>query len=401
MANSEQRKFSDLLYVFYKWKKIIIVNMLIIVIVSTIISFLIPIDYKATTTLMIPPQNSMSLSNLSGIIAGGISSVGADLLGIKGGQEDVYFAILNSRTVLKKVIDKFKLIEYYKVKDNNYDKTIKVFQNDLAFRSTEFGLIEINVVNVDQKKAASIANYFTEILDSINISISLELAKNNRSFIEKRYLKNIQDLHNAENDMHRFQKEYGIYILPEQFEAIFKIDAEIETQLIQTELALGVVENEFGNKSPQYFKVKNQFDGLKNKVDELKGKEISLNNSNILVPFNKMPDIYLRYFKIYREVQIQSKIMEFILPMYEQARFEEKKNIPTIIILDKATPPQIKNSPNRIFIILSSTFISFFIIVLFITHFNSIVEFKEDRNPVQDWEYQFISRILLFYKVKV
>ncbi len=46
----------------------------------------------------------------------------------------------------------------------------------------------------------------------------------------------------------------------------------------------------------------------------------------------------IEYFRIYREVEIQSKIMEVTLPLFEQAKMEEHKSIPTILVIDEAVP---------------------------------------------------------------
>ncbi len=44
------------------------------------------------------------------------------------------------------------------------------------------------------------------------------------------------------------------------------------------------------------------------------------------------------------------------MPMYEQAKVEEQKSIPTIMVIDKAVPPELKYSPKRSVIILGFSF---------------------------------------------
>ena len=68
----------------------------------------------------------------------------------------------------------------------------------------------------------------------------------------------------------------------------------------------------------------------------------------------------IQYLRTYREVEIQQSILEIVMPMYEQAKVEEQKSMPTIMLMDKAIAPQLKYSPKRS-VIIFGTFISCFI----------------------------------------
>lgn len=398
MENQEEKRLSDYLYVLYKWKKFIIINMLFVVGITSVIVFIIPKQYKAKAVIMIPPQNNSGLGGLSNLISGnGVASLGADLLGIGGATtEDMYFGILNSRKVLTNVINKFNLVNYYDIDDNNIDKALQAFNDDISFEPSEYGFIEISVINKDSLISAKIANYFVELLDSINIDISIELAQNNRGFIEKRYIQNKNDLKTAEEEMYAFQKEYGIYVLPDQLELPVKMAAEVESELFQKELASEIIVSEYGKNSPQFIKVDEQVRILKNKVVELKNSDSLSTHSNILVAFKDIPEIFLRYYRIYREIEIQTKIMEFVLPLYEQARFEEKKNIPTVYILDKAVPPQVKHSPKRAYLILSISFLSMILLFIICFRMEKTINIKDPINPIVLYEktvYDFFIKI--------
>jgi uncharacterized protein involved in exopolysaccharide biosynthesis len=61
----------------------------------------------------------------------------------------------------------------------------------------------------------------------------------------------------------------------------------------------------------------------------------------------------IKYLRFYRDLEIQNKILEVILPMYEQAKVEEQKSIPSILFIDKAVPAEIKYGPKRLFYIAS------------------------------------------------
>src|SRR5271169_107090 len=102
------------------------------VLASALIAFLIPARYESTTRLM-PPDNSqtgglaMAAAALSGG-AGGLGNIASDVLGIKS-SSDIFVAILSSRTVQEKLIQRFDLRRIYR------DRSMEDASKDLAERT--------------------------------------------------------------------------------------------------------------------------------------------------------------------------------------------------------------------------------------------------------------------------
>jgi len=400
-TNKKQAKIGDYIYILYKWRKLLFINMFLIIVGATVYSFLIPEQFKATSIVMVSQSSSDSMSGLGSLISGGgIGAVGAQLFGMSSPSQDLFFEILGSRTALTDVISKFDLIDYYGISDSNIDKTLKSFSDDVIFEPTENGMIEISVINEEPKVSAEIANYFVHLADSINVELNIEQARNNRIFIEKRYKKNIEDLANAEDSMYRFQKKHGIFAVPEQLEVSVKAAAEIEAQLIQQELLVDMLKQQYGEVSPRYLEMKNQLDNLKFKVSELKNAKKLSYNSNVLFPFSEVPDLTINYYRIFRKIEIQTKIMEFVLPMYEQAKVEEQKSIPSLIVVDKAVPPQLKYSPKKAFIILFFAFFGFFFHLPFIFQGERLVNQESSLNVLELKLKKIYSKSVHFYRIK-
>lgn len=61
LTEKNSRRFSDYFYILFKWKKILIINLLIILTITTTLTFLIPKTYKANCIIMIPPESSLNL----------------------------------------------------------------------------------------------------------------------------------------------------------------------------------------------------------------------------------------------------------------------------------------------------------------------------------------------------
>ncbi len=395
--------FSNYLYVLYKWRKFLIINLLIVVILASTYAFLLPNQYKATATIMIPPDNEMGgLGGLSSLLGGksSIASMGSRLFGISNTSEDLLLGIINSRSALTEVIQKFNLMDYYEIDDGNMDKAIKAFKSDISADPNEFGMIEFSITNEDPETSAKIANYLVSYVDSINILLNIERAKNNRQFVERRYLQNVSDLKRAEDSLYHFQKKYGIVAVPEQLEVTVKAAAEIEAELTKKEIQAHFIEQMYGKNSPQHQGILAEINLLKSKVQELKSSNNLGATSNILFPFREMPDISIQYLRKFREVELQQTIMEFVMPMYEQAKIEEQRSMPTVMVIDDAVPPQLKDSPKRAAIIAGFFFLFLFLFIPFIYIGEKALQPKEIQNPLQIKEVSFFTRIKKIYRMK-
>jgi len=400
-TQKKETKFGDYIYILYKWKKFLLINLLIVGLITTLIAFLLPNQYRATATIMIPPNEEMGLGGLTSLLGGksSIASMGSRLFGVSNTSEDVLLGIINSRTALIDVIQKFNLKEYYEI-DDNLDKVLKAFKSDISSDPNEFGMIDFSVINKDPKISAEITNYMVTLVDSLNIEYNIARAKNNRVFIEKRYIKNVDDLRSAEDSLYKFQKKYGIVAVPEQLEVTVKAAAEIEAMLTKKEMEAYFMAQSYGENSPQYKGILAEVNLLKGKVQELKNSPNLSATSNILFPFKQMPNIAIQYLRTFREVEIQQAILEIVMPMYEQAKVEEQKSIPTIMVIDRAVPPELKDSPKRSVIILGMLFLFSFLFIPIVFWGEKAISREKLENPLQIKESNFFRRVIKIYRIK-
>jgi len=90
--------------------------------------------------------------------------------------------------------------------------------------------------------------------------------------------------------------------------------------------------------------------GVQIEVFEKKLKQMRTESDpgSALLPLKHLPRTVVEYLRRYRTVELNALLMEFILPLYEQAKLEEKKEYPLIQIIDHAVPPAKKSWPPRI-----------------------------------------------------
>lgn len=388
-ASSDQRSRSTLLeflYVLIKWKWFLLTLLTGTMIVSTIVILLIPRWYKAEASVL-PPANSNILSGLSGLSS--VMQNVSPLLSRTGlgasSPTYTYLAILNSRTVIDSVINKFDLIRVYKISSYPMENAEKELRANSNFDIDENNAIDITVLDKDGNRAAGMANYFVTLLNEIFTKVSVEEAHNNRLFIQQRYEKNLADLRNAEDTLKLFQQHYRVYDMPQQAKAAITAGADLEAQRISAEVELGVMRQQYGEDAPQVRLKALQIQELNKGLKDLQtgsGSDFDT-GSNILPAFKNVPELGIAYLRLYRDYEIQTKLLEFILPLYEQAKIEEQKNTPATIVLDKAISPERATVPKRLFIEIIVAFVVFSVLVFVVHLFERLRHQKDDMNPLE------------------
>jgi len=337
----------DFLSVISKYRKFISRFILFVTVITTVIALLLPKWYKSTASVF-PAEKADLLGGLEGIasLAKSFSPAKA-LTSLSGNAEtDRYIAILKSSTVLNAVIQKFDLVHIYDITSYPGEKTAEELLSNVEFIVETEGNLTITVFDKDPQRAADMANYFVEMLNKKNTELQVQNAHGNRQFIEERYKKNLSDLAAAEDSLKAFQKKYGVIAMPEQVEASIKALAEITGQLAIKEVQANVLRRTQSLDNPTLMATQIEIDEIRNKLSQMNsGTKFSKNEMNVFVPFSKMPDLGGEYIRRFRDVEIQYKILQFITPLYEQAKVEERRQTPSVLILDKAGPAERKSKP--------------------------------------------------------
>ncbi len=364
--------FFDFITVTVLYRKFLFWFVLIITAGVTTYTILAPKWYKSTASVF-PAEKTDLLSSLSGLtsLAKGFSA-GRGLAALAGtsSESDKYIAIIKSATITNDVIKKFDLRKEYEYENDFYEKVVKEWQSNLEVEIQDEGNLTISVYDKNPQKAADIVNYLVEKLNAINTELGVQNAKANRIFVEKRYFQNVDDITNLESAMKAFQQKYGVIAVPQQIEATVKSMSSIYVDLYKKEIELNVLKQTYGENHPLTANAKIELNELQKKINQLNaGTDSSQKDVNLLIPFKKAPELGNEYLKIYRNLEIQYKIIEFIQPLYEQAKIEEVRNTPSVLVLDKAGPAERKSKPKIALYLLLAFVISTsigFIIIIFI-----------------------------------
>jgi uncharacterized protein involved in exopolysaccharide biosynthesis len=337
----------DFFVIVTQWRRFIVWFVLSITLTVTLIALLSPKWYRASASVF-PAEQTNLFSGIEGISSLMKNfSPGGKLASLTGPTEaERYVGILKSENALIQVIDKFDLTKVYNITSYPRMNTMKELLGNVQFEITDEGTLQIGVYDKDPKRAADMTNYFVQILNEINSTLQVQNARGNRAFIEQRYNKNLEDIRKSEEALKSFQLKFGVIAMPEQTEASIKAGAAIYARLAAKEIELNVLKRTFSESHPNITAAQIEVDEIKNKLSEMNsGSKSSSDEMKILVPFRQTPQLAADYIRLYRDVEIQYKILQFLTPLYEQAKVEEQRSTPSVVVLDKALVPERKAKP--------------------------------------------------------
>lgn len=391
MQDKNKYEFLDYLVLFTKRKKFLIgTTFLFMVLFYLVVYFFVEERFDATATIV--PSQDNSISGLASTL-GGISDLPFDLGGISSNPEiGLYNTILYSRSNLERVIEKFNLWEVYNL-DKSVPKDVKrareALFNSINTEETDDGSYVIVVSMPNPELAADVTNDLVEYLNNKIIELKVKKSRNNRIFLGERLREVRRNLKNAEDSLKIFQKQSGMLNPEEQIKGIISVYSQFEQQLIIKEAQKQILQEILSTNSPKIKSLDSEIEFLGKKINELKkdGK-----NNSIFVPYASIPEKAVDYYRYFREVEINGTILQFVLPLYEQAKLEEQKEIPVIQIIDYAIPPEEKSYPPR------TLFTLLWGILIFLVLFSYLL-LKENKNIANSEKLLFIRKNLFKWNI--
>ncbi len=352
-----------LLLVKYRW--LIFRNTFFVSILAILISLFIPNKYKSTAEII--PVSSQA-SGISSLLGGySFDFFGRDII-----IPESFRVVLSSQGLKDSLINKFDLFEVYsakykesiyKILDNNIEINI---DKEQGFGYSPIVALYLSVIDDDPDRATEMANFYLNFLDDKLKELNKLYEKSKYIYIEQRYLKNIKDLSFVESELKSFQNENGIIEISEQLKALVQNIAEMQAEKEKIEIEIFVAKTQFDNLSPIFKNLITRHSAITNKLNELRNGYPSDNKKLIFPLLDQVPELSMKYFQLYRDVEVQNKIFEMFSIQYEQAKMQLNKNVPSFLILNPPQVPTYKDSPKRSLIVLSAFILSILISVLYI-----------------------------------
>ncbi len=387
------------LQILARWKRFLLINTGILILGTGVVSFLMPDMYKSTASIIPPKQDASGMgSTISQLTKDFLPSGMLGKLGVNQGTYN-YLAILNSRTAMDSIVSRFDLVRVYDVSHASRELARKQLADQCAFDIEENGDISVSVFDESPQRAADMANAFVDLLNRISIDLGTREARSNREFMEQRYDSAKLALRSVEDSLRAFQQRYGIYALPEQTKAAIEAAAELKAQQAIAEVERGILIRSVGKENAETRMKQVEIEELESKLRQM--KEGTGGDATLFVPFKDVPELGIRYLRLYRDFEIQNKILQLIIPMVEQARVDENKNVPVVLVLDRAVPSEKKDHPRRSLIILAAAILGFFLFSFIVMLLEAVIARAHRDTDIEQRLARRARAIASFYKVRM
>lgn len=377
-TNDKGINLFDYLLLLIKWKKPMIISTLIVGVLAVGLSFILPKHYKATV-LFLPPSTSSGLASF-------IQNFSVDLLGGDEITGDVCISILQSRELREVIIEKYDLMKVYKKKYIEHtlktlDKKVKIeTEVQVGIGASNIISISISVIDKSPEQAANIANDLYKLLGEKIIELNTKKAKNNRIFLEERVAENKRDLRNAEDSLNTFQEEWGMIEITTQAKVVIETAAQLKAEILKATAMREALSSNLGQNHAEVLKLENQINALNKEYSSLHSRQSNqIQENDVLLPIGELPGLGLKYYRLFRDVEIQNKLHEMLVPLLEQAKIQEARTIPVLRLLDRAVPPTYKYRPKRALIVVGivCVYFAFFVLCVFYIEFLNRLKIEE------------------------
>jgi tyrosine-protein kinase Etk/Wzc len=334
----------DVLLVFARRKRLILGWALAGLVIAIIALLRAPTLYRSQATIMPPQQEQSSsalLSQLGALTA--FSAVGSNL-GLKN-PADLYVAILQTNLVADNMVDRFHLMDVYKIPDR--DGAAGMLRKRSKFEAGKDGLMQIIVEDKDPQRAATLANGYADELFNQNNRLAIGSASQRRLFFEEQLAQEKDHLADAEVALKQTQQSTGVLQLSGQAQNIIGQEANIQANITSHEVQLGALLSSSTEQNPEVVRLRTEVAGLREQLQQLQQ-----GTNGDMLSQREFPAAGLEYIRKERDMQYHQTLYDLLARQLEAARIDEAKATPTVQMVDPPQVPKVRSWPKPLVFIL-------------------------------------------------
>ena len=315
--------------------------------------------YESTAQIMPPDSGSSSLASLMPAAISkspGLMGLAGDLMGVKS-TSAVFAKVLQSRTVLDHLIDRFDLRKKYHL-SRWEDARMKLASRTVIAEDKKSGVITISFQDHDAGLATAVTDAYVEELGSVMTKVSTSAARRERIFIEQRLADENKNLQDAEQQFSQFASTNMALDVPEQTKVTVEAAARLQGELIAAKAQLEGLKQTYTEENIRVKSAQAHVNELERALTKINsGRTAAVQDPTSPYPSVKtLPLLGARWSDLYRNAKIRETVVELLTQQYEMARIQEAKEIPSVKVLDSASTPETRR-PSWLLILLGGTFL--------------------------------------------
>ncbi|MEO0019489.1 MAG: Wzz/FepE/Etk N-terminal domain-containing protein [candidate division WOR-3 bacterium] len=337
------------LAIILKWRKLIVLNTVIITVIVLAVSFILPKRYTATAQLL-PPTDEGDIFGLTSVLGtglGGLSKLRISGLGGAATASDIMAGILSSRTIVAKVADECSIAYYYRIKPTKTELVQRQLRKMTKVGVGSEGIVRISVEAKTPHLAAKIANAYISELDNFLRTSNISRGHNMRVFLERRLGEMEKTLAIAQESLKVFQARHKVVAVDEETKAAIDAYARLKSQAYVKQAELEAIKDISSPDNPYYINLQREVQAFSDQLRQLEHGGAKGFGVGFGVSFEHLPEVGAEFARRYRDYRILEEAYAMLYQQYEYAKVLEARDAPTLTVLDYAVPPQRHSFPKR------------------------------------------------------
>ena len=307
-------------------RRLVLATTLVAAVLGVLVSMLVPKWYRSTAVIL-PPEETDITANL-GVMGRALSKFPA--LGEFGEYTtpaDIYKAILRSRTVQGDLIDRFHLMDVYRIKSR--ETAMKRLAKSTGVKLNPDGTIEVYVEDRDPRRAAALAGGMIDALDRYNIAKRNTQGHRTRVFLEQRVAEVDSALRASEVALKQYQEAHST-VAPVSAPSNTEVAsaADLMAQKIALEVRIGVLRGYLREDNDQLVQARRQLAELERQIA-------------------RIPALQSDLARLVRDNKLQEQLYLLLSAELEDARVKEMRDTPTVTVLDPPVVPEKHQGPRK------------------------------------------------------
>ncbi len=345
--SDDEKGLLDLAVPLIRHRWLIVCGALLAGLIAAGVTLVIPPTFTARATFLTPQQQGGTAANM-------LASLGA-LAGLAGASAgvktpgDQYVALMQSRTVADRIIERFHLMQVYEAKYR--ESARKVLEKNVRVTlGKKDGLISIEVDDEDPQRAAQMANRFIDELRALTDTLALTEAQQRRVFFEAQLKQTRDKLAAAQRALQSSGFNSGA--LRAEPKAAAEGYARLQAELTAAEVRLQTLRRSLVDSAPEVQQQQAAAAALRAQLERLEvPREVNTDTD---------------YIGKYREFKYQETLFELFSRQYESARLDESRDGALIQVVDTALPPERRSKPKRALTAIGTTVAAFVLLSLLV-----------------------------------
>jgi len=335
----------DILQTLAENARLLIFGPLFVGLVALGVTFLLPPKFEATTTILIPQQQSAASAALAQL--GALAGMAGAAAGLKN-PTDIYIGLLKSRTIADSLVERFHIMESNKLKTR--EDARDVLSRITRVNAGKDGLISISVIAYEPPRAAAVANAYVQELSLLTGRLAVTEAQERRQFLEKELAKAKKNLISSEVAL----GDAGVSERLLKFNpgAMGEGIATLKAQVAAKEVQLFSMRGYLTQNSPDFRQVQQELAALRAQLAKAAQNPPSGGNAE--------------YINRYREFKYNEVLFEQLTRQYEMAKIDESSDGAMIQVVDVAVPPERKANLSRALVASLAALIAGFVLLQFV-----------------------------------